>query len=148
MKFLSSDKRLSKIGKEKLYNQNPDGEIKNSGKSIFEIRIPNFCYIQVIFFDFSYLSVAAVGTQQVRYYVKNVKNYNLNVTEVRDSDLKNAFSGIFNFTVGILILTKILQNFMVPNSIRNFFRWYCTLNPFLRYVGHFAHSSCCKGSTA
>ena len=32
-----------------------------------------------------------------------VKNYNLNVTEVRDSDFKNAFPGIFNFTVGILI---------------------------------------------
>ena len=31
-----------------------------------------------------------------------VKNYNLNVTEVRDSDFKNAFPGIFNFTVGIL----------------------------------------------
>ena len=32
-----------------------------------------------------------------------VKNYNLNVTEVRDSDFKNAFQGIFNFTVGILV---------------------------------------------
>ena len=31
------------------------------------------------------------------------KNYNLNVKEFRDSDLKNAFPGIFNFTVGILI---------------------------------------------
>ena len=27
----------------------------------------------------------------------------MNVTEVRDSDFKNVFSGIFNFTVGILI---------------------------------------------
>ena len=41
----------------------PDGEIENSWKSIFEIRIPNFCYIQVIVFDLSYLSVAAVGTK-------------------------------------------------------------------------------------
>ena len=31
-----------------------------------------------------------------------VKNYKLNVTEVLDSDFKNAFPGIFNFTVGIL----------------------------------------------
>ena len=31
------------------------------------------------------------------------KNYNLNVTEIRD--FKNAFHGIFNFTVGILVLT-------------------------------------------
>ena len=28
--------------------------------------------------------------------------YNLNATEVWDSDFKNAFTGIFNFTVGIL----------------------------------------------
>ena len=28
--------------------------------------------------------------------------YNLNVTEILDSDFKNAFPGIFNFTVGIL----------------------------------------------
>ena len=45
----------------------PDGKIENSGKSIFEIRIPNFCYIQVIVFNRSYLPVAAVGTWQVRY---------------------------------------------------------------------------------
>ena len=39
-----------------------DGEIENFGKSIFEIRIPNFCYIQVIVFDLCYLPVAVVGT--------------------------------------------------------------------------------------
>ena len=54
--------------------QNPDGEIENSGKSIIKIRIPNFCYIQVIVFGLSYLPVAAVETQQVRYHEKNVKN--------------------------------------------------------------------------
>ena len=37
------------------------------------------------------------------WYIAKVKNYNLNVTEVRDSDFKNAFPGIFNFTVGILV---------------------------------------------
>ena len=42
--------------------KDPDGEIENSGKSIFEIQISNFCYIQVIVFDFGYLPVAAVGT--------------------------------------------------------------------------------------
>ena len=31
-----------------------------------------------------------------------VKDNNLNVTEVLVSDFKNAFPGIFNFTVGIL----------------------------------------------
>ena len=50
--------------------QDPDGEIENSEKGIFEIRIPNFCYIQVIVFDLSYLPVAAAGTQQVRYHKK------------------------------------------------------------------------------
>ena len=35
------------------------------------------------------------------WYIAKVKNYNLNVTEIRDSDFKNAFPGIFNFTVGI-----------------------------------------------
>ena len=36
------------------------------------------------------------------FQIAKVKNYNLNVTEVRDSDFKNAFPGIFNLTVGIL----------------------------------------------
>ena len=40
----------------------PTVKLKIPGKSIFEIRIPNFCYIQVIVFDLSYLPVAAVGT--------------------------------------------------------------------------------------
>ena len=118
--------------------QDPDGEIENSGKSIFEIRIQNFCYIQVIVFGFSYLSLAAVGTGQVRNHekiVKNrkgvfriffmvadllspnrcnwqiakIKNYNLNVTEVQDPDFPMLFPGIFNFTVGILIKTNLCQ---------------------------------------
>ena len=41
--------------------EDPDGEDENSGKSIFEIQNPDFCYIQVIVFDLSYLPVAAVG---------------------------------------------------------------------------------------
>ena len=43
-----------------------------------------------------------------------VKNYNLNVTEVLDSDFKNAFPGIFNFTVGILILKDRQAIFQGP----------------------------------
>ena len=35
------------------FGKDPDGEIKNSRKSIFETRIPNFCNIQVIVFDLS-----------------------------------------------------------------------------------------------
>ena len=44
------------------------------GKSIFKIRNQNFCYIQVIVFELSYLPVAAVGTKQARYHEKIVKN--------------------------------------------------------------------------
>ena len=65
--------------------------------------------------------MAAIGTKQVRYHEKNVKNafyifhfkvknYNLNVTEIRDSDFKNDFSGIFNFTVGILLAILFEKN--------------------------------------
>ena len=69
------------------------------------MRIPNFCYIQDIVFVLSYLPVAAVGTSPLPWINwEKYKNYNLNVTEVLDSDFKNAFPGIFNFTVGILIL--------------------------------------------
>ena len=57
-----------------IYFWDPDGEIENSGKSIFEIRIPNFYYIQDIVFDLSYLPVATIGTTKVRYYEKIVKN--------------------------------------------------------------------------
>ena len=37
-------------------------KLKIPGKKHGKIRIPNFCYIQVIVFDLSYLPVAAVGT--------------------------------------------------------------------------------------
>ena len=37
------------------------------------------------------------------------ENYNLNETEVRDSDFKNAFPGIFNFTVGILTMVVLIE---------------------------------------
>ena len=46
----------------------------NSRKKHFLIRIPNFCFIQVILFDLGYIPVAAIGTEQVRYHDKNVKN--------------------------------------------------------------------------
>ena len=54
--------------------QDPDVEIENSGKKHGKSRIPKFCDIQVIVFDFSYLPVTAVETQQVRYHEKIVKN--------------------------------------------------------------------------
>ena len=41
-----------------------------------------------------------------QWQIAKVKNYNLNVTEILDSDFKNPFPGIFNFTVGILFPIK------------------------------------------
>ena len=38
--------------------------------------------------------------------IAKVKNYNLNVTEVRYPAFPMLFSGIFNFTVGILVCVK------------------------------------------
>ena len=49
----------------------PTVKLKIPGKSIFEIRIPNFCYIQVIVFD---LKLSTSDRYQVRYHEKNVKN--------------------------------------------------------------------------
>ena len=53
----------------------------------------------------------------MKKYEKCEKCYNLNETEVRDSDFKNAFPGIFDFTVGILpetlsdlVVFKLLEN--------------------------------------
>ena len=63
-------------------------KLKIPGKSFFETRIPNFYY--------SYLPVAAVGTQQVRYHEKCEKYK----------------QRIFNFTVGILVPSEVgKQNF-------------------------------------
>ena len=51
--------------------------------------------------------------RHLKKYPPKVENYNLNVTEVRDSDFKKAFPRVFNSTVGILmgahmILIKII----------------------------------------
>ena len=41
----------------------------------------------------------------------------MNVTEVRDPDFKNAFPGIFNFTVGILIQALVQEIFPSTDRI-------------------------------
>ena len=69
MLFAESEKSLFRVVH---CSKDPDGEIENSGKGIFEIQIPNFCYIQVAVFDCSYQPVAAVGTLSWKN-VKNVK---------------------------------------------------------------------------
>ena len=71
MLFAESEKSLFRVVH---CSKDPDGEIENSGKKRGKNRIPNFCYIQVIVFDLSYLPVAAVGTKHVRNHEKHVKN--------------------------------------------------------------------------
>ena len=46
----------------RIQNRIPTVKLKIPGNSIFEIRNQNFCLIQVMFFELSYLPVAAVGT--------------------------------------------------------------------------------------
>ena len=54
-----------------------------------------------------------LSPNRCHWKIAKVKNYNLNVTKVRDSDFKIAFPGIFNFTVGILLdgenITRIIK---------------------------------------
>ena len=98
----------------------PTVKLKISGKS----RIQRFCYIQVIVFDLSYLPVVAIRTWQVRYHEENVKNikrakvknYNLNVKEVRYPAFLILFHGIFNFTVGILMPISSWNFFAVEEN--------------------------------
>ena len=49
----------------------------------------------------------------------NITFCNLNVTEVRDSDFKNSFLGIFDFTVGILQWKISLVDKMQTRPITN-----------------------------
>ena len=46
----------------------------------------------------------------------------MSVTEVRESDFKNTFPGIFNFTVGILSLPKNLSFKLLLLVLENFFQ--------------------------
>ena len=64
-------------------------------------------------------------------WIAKVKNYNFNVPEVRDSDFKNAFPGIFNFTVEILFISFNLLYDVTIFNIRV-------------EISHFDHSNCKK----
>ena len=55
---------------------------RNSEKSIFEIRIPNFCYIQVIVFDLSYLLVAAVVSCKLQYMNGSKSSFYMNLSGI------------------------------------------------------------------
>ena len=61
-----------------------------------------------IFHNF-FMVADLLSPNRCHWKIAKVKNYILTVTEVRDSDFKNAFPGIFNFTVGILV--EVFQNY-------------------------------------
>ena len=69
-----------------------------------------------------------LSPNRCHWYIAKIKNYNLNVTELRGSDFKNAFPGIFNFTVGILAAsfsgragkTETYWPFLNPNLVSGF----------------------------
>ena len=79
----------------------PTLKLKIPGNSIFEIRIPNFCYIQVIVFDIKLFTSGScwdlASTLPWKFY---------EMTWMRQKFWfrisKMLFPGIFNFTVGIL----------------------------------------------
>ena len=73
---------------------------KSMGKSGYRTSVTfklNKCFSQF------FMVADLLSPNRCHWQIAKVKNYNLNVTEIRDSDLKNAFPGIFNFTVGILV---------------------------------------------
>ena len=71
--------------------------LKSESRTSVTFKLQTF-YIFHNFFMVTYL----LSPNRCHWQIAKIKNYNLNVTEVRDSDFKNAFPGIFNFTVGIL----------------------------------------------
>ena len=54
-----------------------------------------------MFFTFSMVA-DLLSPNRYHWWIAEVKNCNLNVTEILVSDFKNAFFGIFKFTGGIL----------------------------------------------
>ena len=77
-----------------------------------KLKIPWFIFTFYIFHIF--FMVAYLLSPNRCHSIAKIKNYNLNLTEVRDSDFKNAFPGIFNFTV--VILRSSLNELHPPDS--------------------------------
>ena len=74
-------------------------KLKIPGKAFLksEYRTSVTFKLKLLFLYFSHFFHGSVLAKSMKK-CENIKS----VTEVRDSDFKNAFPGIFNFTVGIL----------------------------------------------
>ena len=110
----------------------PTVKLKIRGKAFFKSKSRTSVTFKLQFLTFAIYQWQRLGLKLVRYHEKNVKNiksvfhiffvvayllspnrchcqiakvknYNLNVTEIRYPDFPMLFPGIFNFTVGILI---------------------------------------------
>ena len=90
-----------------------------------KLKIPGKAFLKsesrtsVTLFIFSHFFMAAylLSPNRCHWQIAKVKNYNLNVTEVRDSDFKNAFPRIFDFTVGILTVTsRVVRSLKITAS--------------------------------
>ena len=77
-------------------------KLKISEKAFFFSK--NILKIKKNSFSHFFMVAELLSPNRCHWQIAKVKNYNLNVTEVRDSDYKNAFSEIFNFTAGILMV--------------------------------------------
>ena len=62
----------------------------------------NLNYSILINADDEIMVAYLLSLNRCHWKIAKVKNYNFNVTEVLVWDFKNALSGFFNFTVGIL----------------------------------------------
>ena len=112
-----------------LLVQDPDGEIENSGifftvesrtSVIFKLQFLTLaiyklqrlglsksatmkkCEKRLFYFHIFFLWLR-LSPNRCRWQIVLVKNYNLNVTEVRYPAFSVLFHGVFNFTVGVLI---------------------------------------------
>ena len=96
-----------KFREKHFWNPNPELML-HSSYSFWK----NTFYIFHNFFMVAYL----LSPDRCHWWIAKVKKYNLNVTEFRDSDFKNAFPGIFNFTVGILVQAWIWRKKSLSRS--------------------------------
>ena len=94
----------------------PTVKLKNPGKAFFKSESRTSVTFNNKCFSHFFMVADLLSPNRCYRQIAKVKNYNLNVTEIWDSDFKNAFPGIFNFTVGILHMsfpTVSIQAFQI-----------------------------------
>ena len=78
--------------------------LKSESRTSVTFKLQFLTYQNTFYIFHNFVMVVyLLSPNRCHWQIAKIKNYNLNETEIRDSDFKNSFSGIFNFTVGILI---------------------------------------------